>query len=70
MSCRYYFEKDPAAGECRKRPPTMFVIPATVDTSRQLIGGEAQVRPAQLTSCFPGVRKDTFCGEWSSKEAQ
>lgn len=55
--CRFYEPKDPLKGECRKEPPTVFIVPV------QGVGGIT----AQSISGFPGVANDNWCGSWAVK---
>jgi hypothetical protein len=58
-TCRYSW-KDPAGDlNCRRNPPTAFLIPMP-----SKLGTSMELRPF---STFPVVRPDYWCGGWTER---
>lgn len=58
-SCRFYFpiDKNGNQGECREKPPKIFVLPA----GSSIAGGRQMI---ELRSLFPPVKSGAWCGRY------
>lgn len=57
VECDFYHTVDDSSGECREKPPRVFLVPV------RTIGGDG----VGFSTNFPVVKPDGWCGSYSSR---
>lgn len=59
------------AGECRRNPPQVIIVPAPDikphPLETKVLGGQSIQAPAQLTTIFPPIGAEGWCGRYTNK---